>query len=118
MLILLINFYAQQHLFSIEASQWFSDITEHIDNMYLVEEIIGELVNEVLYINIHKGNLKLIYLIVFFVFGLIFNVAFALIIASDFIIRIDRIKKYLTNVAEHKNLSEELALSSKDEIGH
>ena len=25
--------------FSIEASQWFSDITEHIDNMYLVEEI-------------------------------------------------------------------------------
>lgn len=104
--------------FSIEASQWFSDITEHIDNMYLVEEIIGELVNEVLYINIHKGNLKLIYLIVFFVFGLIFNVAFALIIASDFIIRIDRIKKYLTNVAEHKNLSEELALSSKDEIGH
>ncbi len=104
--------------FSIEASQWFSDITEHIDNMYLVEEIIGELVNEVLYINIHKGNLKLIYLIVFFVFGLIFNVAFALIIVSDFIIRIDRIKKYLTNVAEHKNLSEELALSSKDEIGH
>ena len=57
-------------------------------------------------------------MIVFFVFGLIFNVAFALIIASDFIIRIDRIKKYLTNVAEHKNLSEELALSSKDEIGH
>ncbi len=100
--------------FSVEASQWFSDITAHIDNMYLVEEIIGELVNEVLYINIHKGNLKLIYLIVFFVFGLIFNVAFALIIASDFIIRIDRIKKYLTNVAEHKKL----ALSSKDEIGH
>lgn len=104
--------------FSISASDWFDDITTHIDNMFLIEEIMGELVNEVLYTNISKGNMKLIYIIVFFALGFAFNIVFAMIIVSDIIVRVDKIKKYLADVSGHKNLSEEITLSSKDEIGH
>ena len=86
--------------FSIEASQWFSDITEHIDNMYLVEEIIGELVNEVLYINIHKGNLKLIYLIVFFVLSSKDEIGHIAASINDFIVFIKKILLSLQDQSE------------------
>ena len=104
--------------FTTTADQWFTDITAHIDNLQIIEVIIGELVNEILHENINKARTKLIYITAFFLFGMLFNIVFALVIASDLIIRIDKIKQYLSNVADNKNLSEELRLSSKDEIGH
>ena len=104
--------------FTTTADQWFTDITAHIDNLQIIEVIIGELVNEILNKNISHAKTKLIYITAFFLFGMLFNIVFALVIASDLIIRIDKIKQYLSNVADNKNLSEELRLSSKDEIGH
>lgn len=104
--------------FSITGEKWFEDITYHIDNLQVIEEIIAELVSEVLFANIHAAKVKMLYITVFFVFGMLFNIILAVIIASDFILRIEKIKQYLADVAENKNLAEELALASKDEIGH
>ncbi len=103
--------------FTTTGDQWFEDITYHIDNLQIIEEIIAELVSDILYSNISSAKMKMIYISAFFLFGMIFNVIFALIIGSDLIIRIDRIKKYLADVSDNKNLSEELTLASKDEIG-
>ena len=104
--------------FTTTGDQWFEDITYHIDNLQIIEEIIAELVSEILAANIHAAKMKLIYLSVFFVLGMLFNIMFAVIIASDLIVRISKIKKYLADVSDNKNLSEELSLASKDEIGH
>ena len=104
--------------FTTTGDQWFEDITYHIDNLQIIEEIIAELVNDILLANIHAAKIKLIYITAFFAFGMIFNIILAVIIASDLITRINRIKQYLADVSDNKNLSEELSLASKDEIGH
>ncbi len=104
--------------FTTTGDQWFEDITYHIDNLQIIEEIIAELVNDILVANIHAAKIKLIYITAFFAFGMIFNIILAVVIASDLIIRINRIKQYLADVSDNKNLSEELSLASKDEIGH
>ena len=104
--------------FTTTGDQWFEDITYHIDNLQIIEEIIAELVNDILVANIHAAKIKLIYITTFFAFGMIFNIILAVVIASDLIIRINRIKQYLADVSDNKNLSEELSLASKDEIGH
>ena len=104
--------------FTTTGDQWFEDITYHIDNLQIIEEIIAELVNDILVANIHSAKIKLIYITAFFAFGMIFNIILAVVIASDLIIRINRIKQYLADVSDNKNLSEELSLASKDEIGH
>lgn len=104
--------------FTTTGDQWFADITYHIDNLQIIEEIIAELVSEILAANIHAAKMKLIYITAFFTFGMVFNILLAVIIASDLIIRINRIKQYLADVSDNKNLSEELSLASKDEIGH
>ncbi len=104
--------------FTTTGDDWFRDITEHIDNLKLIEEVVAELVKEILEKNIKEARNQMIYVIIFFFFGMFSNIIFALVIASDLILRIDRIKKYLSDVSENKNLSEELSISSKDEIGH
>lgn len=104
--------------FTTTGDQWFGDITYHIDNLQIIEEIIAELVSEILQANIHATKIKIIYITAFFVFGMVFNIILAVIIASDLIIRINKIKKYLADVSDNKNLSEELMIASKDEIGH
>ena len=104
--------------YKLAAEQWFSDITYHIDNLQIIEEIIAELVGEILNINLTNSRIKLIYICSFFALGMVFNIVFALIIAGNLILRINKIKKYLTEVSDNKNLSEELSIASKDEIGH
>ncbi len=103
--------------FNITADQWFADITTHIDNLQMTEIVIAELVNEILQANIANAKLKLTYIIAFFFLGMIFNIIFAIIIASDLILRIDKIKKYLSELAIDKDLSREIDLESRDEIG-
>ena len=104
--------------FNITADQWFDDITMHIDNLQITEIVIAELVDEILNANIANAKLKLTYIISFFLLGMIFNIIFAIIIASDLILRIDKIKKYLSDLANNKDLSRDIDLVSKDEIGH
>ena len=103
--------------FHITADQWFTDITTHIDNLQMTEIVIAELVNDILHANIANAKLKLTYIIAFFFLGMIFNIIFAIIIASDLILRIDKIKKYLSELAVDKDLSRDIDLVSKDEIG-
>ncbi len=104
--------------FSHNASAWFDDITTKIDSLQLIEEIIAELVAEILNDNITAAKHKMMYLTVFFLSGMIFNIIFALIISSDLILRIYKIDKHLSDLAENKDLSKEIDLASHDEIGH
>ena len=69
--------------FTTTGDQWFEDITYHIDNLQIIEEIIAELVNDILVANIHAAKIKLIYITAFFAFGMIFNIILAVVIASD-----------------------------------
>lgn len=103
--------------FNNDAESWFDDISSKIDDIQLMESVIAELVHEILYSNIKASKDKLMLTTAFFLFGMIFNIIFALIIASDLIIRIDKIEKYLSSLAENKDLSQSIKLSSKDEIG-
>ncbi len=100
-----------------DAESWFSSISEKIDDLQMIENIIASLVDEILQQNISKAQSKLKYLTAFFILGMLFNILFALVIASDLVLRIRKIEKYLSGLASDKDLSNELKLSSKDEIG-
>ena len=104
--------------FNNKADNWFSDITSKINDLQIIEEIIASLVSETLDANIANAKFKMTYIVAFFILGMVFNIIFALIIASDLIIRIDRIKQYLSDLAQNKDLSKDISLASKDEIGN
>lgn len=104
--------------FESQAEDWFSDITSKINDLQLIEEIIASLVSETLQINIANAKFKMTYIVAFFILGMVFNIIFAIIIASDLIIRINKIKTYLSELANNKDLSRDIDLVSKDEIGH
>ena len=103
--------------FNVEPETWFEDTTTQIDNLQIFEEIIAELVSEILHSNISTATKKLIFITIFFLLGLVINIILAIIIASDLIIRISRIKTYLNELSDNKDLSRELHLNSKDELG-
>lgn len=103
--------------FESNAITWFDDATIRIDNLQIFEEIIAELVTEILQNNISVAQKKIAIIFIFFILGLIINIVFAIIIASDLIIRISKIKSYLNELSDNKDLSRELHLNSKDELG-
>ncbi len=108
---------AREGNFNIEPKYWFDTITEKIDSLKMVEDIIADNIIEKLDNSINSAKNNLIIFLIIVISALIFTIIFSLITSRDILLRINTVKNKLTEIAKNKNLCEKMGLNSKDEVG-
>ncbi len=103
--------------FDIEPTYWFDTITEKIDSLKTVEDVIAENISEKLESGISSAKRNLTLFLIISVSVLLFTIIFGTVTARDIIKRINTVKNKLNEIASNKNLCEKMGLVSKDEIG-
>lgn len=103
--------------FGIEPKYWFTTITEKIDTLKVIEDVIADDIYDQLLTNIKNANRNFIIFLIVSISVTVLTIIFSLITARDIIARINVIKNSLNEISANKNLSNKTRLDSKDEIG-
>lgn len=103
--------------FGIEPKYWFKTITEKIDTLKVIEDVIADDIYDQLLTNIKEANRNFIIFLIVSISVTVLTIIFSLITARDIIARINVIKNSLNEISANKNLSNKTRLGSKDEIG-
>ncbi|PAF41623.1 methyl-accepting chemotaxis protein [Helicobacter sp. 11S02596-1] len=103
--------------FGIEPTYWFDVITQKIDSLKGVEDLVAENISDQLRHNISVAGRNFILFLAISLGALLFTIIFGSVMAANIIRRISIIKTKLTEISENKNLTEQLGFRSKDEIG-
>lgn len=103
--------------FGIEPKYWFDTITEKIDSLKVVEDIIADNILLELDKTIASAKSNLMIFLVVVVIALLFTIIFSVITSRDILLRINTVKNKLTEISNNKNLCEKMGLKNRDEIG-
>ncbi len=108
---------AKEGGFNIEPKYWFATITEKIDSLKTVEDIIADNIITELDNAVSRAKNNLFIFLAVVITALLFTIIFSAITSRDILTRINIVKNKLTEIAHNKNLCEKMGLTSKDEIG-
>jgi methyl-accepting chemotaxis protein len=103
--------------FDIVPKYWFDTITQKIDLMKQVEDLMADNIFAQLSTNTFDARMHVIMPLLITLGALFVSISVGGLTARDMIHRINIIKNKLTIVVQDKNLNEQTGLQSKDEIG-
>lgn len=103
--------------FGIEATYWFSTITEKIDLLKKVEDHLAmELIKDIVEIK-ERSSLEFTLALLGISIVVLFALLFGFLIAKDIISRVAIVQDRLLHIQREKDLSHPIGLHCKDEIG-